>query len=158
MSNSKFFSTGKVLIYILVIWGLYLLYLLRPGLYRQFPILILEPLAPAAFQILLLFIFDKLLFKRYSNAIKLTSLLSCLLLIFWHYTIKTIFFPLPYIMILFIVLPVLVSIITYFRSKAETGIPFHKYLGVTFLLSFGNFIGGLASFLFLYFWVLTDYM
>lgn len=157
--NSKFFSTTKILIYILIIWGLYLLYLLKPGIFRQFPILILEPLAPVAFQILLLFIFDKLLFKNYSNAIKLTSLLSCLLLIFWHYTLKTIFFPLPYIIIMFIVLlPVLVSIITYLKSRAETEIPFHKYLGVTFLLSFGNFIGGLASYLVLYFWVLNDYM
>ena len=159
MNNSKLFSTTKILIYILIIWGVYLLYLLRPGIIRVFPILLLEPLAPAAFQILLLFLFDKLLFKKYSNAIKLISLLSCLLLIFWHYSAKNIFFPLPYIMLIFIVLlPVLVSIITYFRNKAETEIPFHKYLGVTFLLSFGNFIGGLVSYYILYYWVLIEQM
>jgi hypothetical protein len=151
----KIFCTTKVLIYIIILWGMYLLYLTKYGMIRQFPILSLAPLTAAVFQILLLVIFDKLLFKRYSNAIKLTSLLCCLLLIFWQYMLL----PYIYLMIIFSVfMPALVSIFTYFSSKSEIEISFGKYLGVTFLLSFGNIIGGLVAYYILYYWVLINYV
>ncbi len=141
-------TRSKVSFYILFLWILYILFKANRGIIFHFPILSFELLTPAIMQVALLLLFDKILFKKYSEAIKFTSLVCCILLIYWHYNFYK---PGNNILVLFAILPVLLTLIIFLWNKYKNNskISVLKYFGVILLLFIVNFIMGFLSFFFI---------
>ena len=140
--------------YIMSIWGIYALYLLVFGNLLLFPKDSFELIVPVALQLVLFMAIKKLFKGKYVGIISLTTLISCVLVILWHFSLNH-DISRKMIIMLFSVLPLLSAVVIFFDSKISKVVPISvgKNFGVSFLLTFLNFIIAVFIFYFFHYWI-----
>lgn len=140
--------------YIVSLWGIYTIYLALFGNLLLFPRDGFELIIPAILQSIMVIAFNRLFKVKYIDTISLTALSCCVLLILWHFNLNH-GIPRKLVIMLFLVLPIFSTAITYFMGeiKKSVPIPVLKHFGVSLLLTFANFIIAIVSFYIFHYWI-----
>ncbi len=148
--NSKL----RVEYYILILWSIYTVYLCIFDNLLLFPEDGYELLLPAFLQVIVVTVSNKLLKAKYSRTIRLASIVNCLLVIFWHFSLYYIISR-KLVVYLFIVTPMLLAgIISYInKMKKYSQISNIKVFGVILLITFLNFIIAVFTFYIFHYWI-----
>lgn len=148
--NSKF----QVEYYILILWSIYTVYLAIFGSLLFFPQDGYELLLTAFLQVVVVITSSKLFKAKYSTTIKLSSIVNCLLVIFWHFSLYHIISR-KWVISLFAVAPLLLTIISYYVGKIKKNYQMSiiKIFGVVSLITFLNFLIPVFTFYIFHYWI-----
>jgi hypothetical protein len=137
-----------------ITWGIYAIYLVLIQDLFLFPKDSLEVILPAIMQTLIVMVFTRLLKEKYLTTISLSALSCCLLVILWHFNLNH-GIPRKQIVMLFLVLPMLMTAITYLVGKIKKAIPVSllNSFGVSLLVTFVNFLIAVFTFYIIHYWI-----
>lgn len=151
MTNIK----PKPQLYIILLWIIYTVYLAVFRTLLLFPKDSFVIIVPAITQLILITTFTRLFKENYLFTIKVTSLISCIIVIFWHFSLYH-GIPRKYAQMMFLMLPIISTIINYVVNKTTKNIVLKvwKNFAVSSLLTLLNFIIAVISFYIIYFMAL----
>jgi len=144
-------------IYIIgLLWSLYILYLVTIECIPLFLDDFVEMLVAAGIQILIYIIMKRLFSKKYIEAIQMSSITSCGLVILWQYSFLSYIISRRTILGLFLVTNIVVVAILYARKKMfyrDSKTSTLKQLGIVLISSVANIIGAIFTFYVVHYWI-----
>lgn len=139
---------------IVVLWGLYTLYMTIFGSLLLFPKDSFEIILPAVIQTVAVVVFIKLFKEKYLTVIYLTALACCLLVIRWHFNLNH-GISRKQVVMLFLILPVLTTAATCLVGKIKkvVALSVWKNFGIYLLLTFINLLIAVFTFYVIHYWI-----
>jgi hypothetical protein len=146
-----YISKVQTQIIIIILWGLYILYIALFGRLLFFPKDSIELIIAAMLQILIFLLFNKLLKEKYSIITKLTAITCCILVILWHFN-ENYGASIKMVMMLFNAAPIILTLVAYLTKKINKLLIIRSF-GVSLLLTFINFMIAVFTFYIFHYWI-----